>query len=142
MTFSLKNISDLPDVAKKLLNFANEEKVFLFFGDMGTGKTTLIKAICERLGVIDTVTSPSYSIVNEYDSPHGKIFHFDFYRIKNESEAFDFGFEEYLYSDNYCLIEWPEKIINLWPKRYVHISLSLLDEDSRKITAGIRVNNF
>lgn len=141
VTFSLKNINQLQEVAIQLLKFAKDEKIFLFFGDMGVGKTTFIKALCQALEVKDVVTSPTFSIVNEYDSPKGAIFHFDFYRIKNESEVFDIGFEEYLYSDNYCFIEWPEKIINLWPERYVHISLSLSEENGRKITAEIRAKN-
>ena len=137
MEYEVYNPEELNMVAADLLKFALTEKVFLFFGDMGAGKTTFIKAICKQLGVTDSVSSPTYSIVNEYDSPNGKIFHFDFYRLKNETEAFDLGFEEYLYSGNYCLIEWPEKIENLWPDKYVRVTLRTMDDEKRFITAEI-----
>lgn len=134
MIISIENISQLPLVSKQILDFAGNEKTFLFFGDMGVGKTTLIKAICSHLGVIDKITSPTYSLVNEYRLPTGILYHFDFYRIKDETEAYDMGFEEYLYSGNCCLIEWPEKIQNLWPEQFVHISLILGTGNERLIT--------
>ncbi len=131
MERSVHDVKELPDVAKQLLEYATGEKVLLFKGNMGAGKTTLITAICEALGTRDGVSSPTYSLVNEYALPDGKIFHFDFYRIKNEIEAYDMGFEEYLYSGDYCFIEWPDKISGLWPESYIEV---LIDQD----TNGIR----
>ena len=98
MEILINNIEELPGAAKQLLKFSSGEKTFLFEGDMGAGKTTLIKALCAELAVKDMTSSPTYSIVNEYIYPKGKVFHFDFYRIKSEIEAYDLGFEEYLYS--------------------------------------------
>lgn len=100
---------------------------------MGAGKTTLIKELCAALGVEEAVTSPTFSIVNEYDIPLGKIFHFDFYRLKTESEALDMGYEEYFYSGNYCFIEWPEKIPNLLPESFVSIGIKVVADNSREI---------
>lgn len=130
-------IDELPRVAEQLLSFANEERVFVFYGEMGAGKTTFIKALCKHLGVTDTVSSPTFSIVNEYLSPAGSIYHFDFYRLKNQSEAFDLGYEDYLYSGQYCLIEWPEKIPDLIPPRVVKVELEVTDDDKRTLTAEI-----
>lgn len=130
-------IDELPRVAENLLSFASEERVFVFYGEMGAGKTTFIKALCKQLGVTDTVSSPTFSIVNEYESPHGSIYHFDFYRLKDQSEAFDLGYEDYLYSGKYCLIEWPEKIRDLIPPKVVRVGLELTDDDKRSLTAEI-----
>lgn len=107
----------LPAIAEALLVEAGDRKVLAFYGEMGAGKTTLIKALCSAMSVEELVTSPTFTIVNEYSSPQGKpVYHFDFYRIKSESEAFDLGYENYLYSGNYCFIEWPEKISSLLPE--------------------------
>ena len=103
---------------------------------MGAGKTTLIKALCAELAVKDMTSSPTYSIVNEYIYPNGKVFHFDFYRIKSEIEAYDLGFEEYLYSKQYCFIEWPEKIKVLWPESYIQVIINQTKDEVRTITAG------
>jgi len=112
-TFSLDEI-DL--VAKELIDACGKNKKLYFYGPMGAGKTTLIKALCKQLEVQDTISSPTFSIVNEYLSQNGNpIYHFDFYRIKNIQEAFDLGYEEYLYDTNYCFVEWPEKIESLIP---------------------------
>ncbi len=140
MDYEVNSLNELHAVAADLLRLASPEKVFLFFGDMGAGKTTFIKSICQQLGIVDSISSPTYSIVNEYICPNGKIFHFDFYRIKNETEALDLGFEEYLYSDSYCFIEWPEKIENLWPEKYVKIKLRAIGDTKRLITAQIIKN--
>lgn len=132
MKIKLNSELELPEAASALLNFAENEKIFLFEGEMGAGKTTFIKAICRELGVLDTASSPTYSIVNEYEYSGGKVFHFDFFRIKNENEAFDIGFEEYLDSGEYCFIEWPEMINSLWPQHYIRIRINQ-DEDGRRI---------
>ena len=132
MKIKLNSELVLSEAASALLNFAANEKIFLFEGEMGAGKTTFIKEICRKLGVLDTASSPTYSIVNEYEYPGGKVYHFDFFRIKNENEAFDIGFEEYLDSGEYCFIEWPEMIQNLWPLHYIRIRINQ-DEDGHRI---------
>lgn len=101
---------------------------------MGAGKTTLIKTLCECLGTKEPVTSPTFSIVNEYDGTQGKIYHFDFYRLKNQTEALDMGYEEYFYSGHYCFIEWPEKIAGLFPPHYIRINIEVLNSNERLLT--------
>jgi tRNA threonylcarbamoyladenosine biosynthesis protein TsaE len=108
LELDISDVSKLPEACKKLIEFAGRSKVIAFNGEMGAGKTTFIKELCKTLGSQDDFGSPTYSIVNEYKLPKGKIFHFDLYRLKNEEELFDLGFEEYLQSGNYCFIEWPE----------------------------------
>jgi len=126
MILSVKNISELPEAAKQILSFAQDKKIFCFYGELGAGKTTLIKVICKELKAKDSGSSPTYGLVNEYETSEGNtLYHFDFYRIKNETEAFDFGFEEYLHSGNYCFIEWPEKIERLLPKDYVKVEIEV-----------------
>jgi tRNA threonylcarbamoyladenosine biosynthesis protein TsaE len=134
MTLNIKTPEGLLSAAEKLLGYANDSRIFLFYGDMGAGKTTFIKAVCHTLGVGDIVSSPTFSIVNEYDSPAGPVFHFDFYRIKNETEALDLGYEEYFYSGNYCFIEWPEKISNLLPEHVINVNLKITGENERLLT--------
>lgn len=134
MEIGAVSIKQLPNAAKQLIDFAADHKILLFFGEMGAGKTTFIKAFCAALGVEDTVSSPTFSIVNEYHYPGGIIYHFDFYRLKNQLEALDIGLEEYLYSGNYCLIEWPEKIPDLLPENYLQVSLEVQPDQQRKIT--------
>jgi len=114
---------ELPQAATTILKFAGDEKIFLFEGEMGAGKTTLIKSICHSLGMKEMVSSPTYSIVNEYIYPGGKIYHFDFFRIKSQSEALDIGLEEYLSSGDFCFIEWPENISDLWPNHFIEIMI-------------------
>ena len=133
MEISLRDINELPDAARRLLDFSRGERVFLFEGEMGAGKTTFIKSICDELGVDDAASSPTYSIVNEYNSPVGKVFHFDFFRIKSEIEAYDLGFEEYAYSGNYCFIEWPERIKGLWPESYIKVIMEQTNDNLRTI---------
>src|ERR1700748_2366003 len=120
--------------AKELIEFAGSHKIFLFYGDMGAGKTTFIKSLCESLGVKEVVTSPTFSIVNEYRGDTGKIFHFDFYRLKNQSEALDMGYEEYFYSGNHCFIEWPEKIPDLLPPHYIQVNIKVENNNERLLT--------
>lgn len=125
-TLTLTDLSELPAVARKLLQSFDGEKVVAFKGPMGAGKTTLIKALCEALGVKDTISSPTFSIVNEYHTINGeKIYHFDFYRIKSVEEAYDMGYEEYFYSKAYCFIEWPEKIEELMPLTYEKVTIEV-----------------
>ena len=108
----ISSIAKHKDAAKLLIEFASNEKVFLFDAPMGAGKTTFIKSLCEFLGTTDTISSPTYSIVNEYyTNLKGKVFHFDLYRLKSEQELFELGFEDYIRSDNYVFIEWPEKAL-------------------------------
>ena len=118
----------MPQIATQLLELAEEKKVFLFEAPMGAGKTTIIKALCKELGVTEPITSPTFSIVNEYIGQNGPIYHFDFYRLKNEQEAYDLGYEEYFYSGNYCFVEWPQKISSLLPENAFHIQIELENE--------------
>ena len=127
------SLSELTDVAQEVIK-NSKNKVLLFYGDMGVGKTTLIKEIVKQLGVNDNVSSPTYSLVNEYHSTNGsKIFHFDFYRINKEEEALDMGIEEYFYSKNWCLIEWPNKVENLLPLSAVKITIKVNKNDLRTL---------
>jgi tRNA threonylcarbamoyladenosine biosynthesis protein TsaE len=125
--------SDLEDVAHQLLAKAGEHRIWVFKGEMGAGKTTLIKSIAKLLGVIEIVQSPTFSIVNEYDFPKGKMYHFDFYRIKNEAEAFDIGAEEYFDSGNYCFIEWPEKIPSVLLDNFFEVCITAVTDDVRML---------
>jgi len=126
--------ASLDEVAHAIIAFAGDEKVWLFYGEMGAGKTTLIKSLCKAYGVTDTVSSPTFALVNEYHSKAGKVFyHFDFYRIQDESEAMDIGCEEYFYSEQHCFIEWPEKIISLIPDRYMKIDMHVTEDQTRNI---------
>ncbi len=138
MQIKVTTITQLSEAAKELLAFFGGEKTFLLFGDMGAGKTSLVKAICQELGVVEAVSSPTYAIVNEYETnTNYPVYHFDFYRLKTEIEALDLGLEEYLNSGSYCFIEWPEKISSFWPKRYVKLVLTILNETERAIVADI-----
>ena len=136
MEFKVSKLDELPAVASHLLSSFPDQRLFFFFGEMGAGKTTFIKALAAALGVIDEVSSPTYSIVNEYRSGNESVYHFDFYRLKTETEALDMGYEEYFYDGNYCLVEWPEKIVNLWPPGFVRINITLGEGDERIISAA------
>lgn len=127
----INSTAALNSVALQLLDFANGHTFFVFEGDMAAGKTTFIKALCETLGVQDVVSSPTFSIVNEYHSTAGIIYHFDFYRLKNLQEAFDIGYEEYFYSGHYCLVEWPQKVEELLPETYIKIEIIATGENER-----------
>jgi len=133
VAITVYSISELPLAAKSILSLSQQNKIFLFYGDMGAGKTTLIKSLCASLGSTDVVTSPTFSIVNEYIGAKVKIYHFDFYRLKNQAEALDLGYEEYFYSGAYCFIEWPEKIPDLLPAHYVRVDVKVLNDGSRQI---------
>lgn len=127
----------LPEVAKRLLSEFATERFFAFFGKMGVGKTTLIKEICSQLGVEDNVCSPTFAIINVYNTREGDpVYHFDFYRLKNQDEAYDIGYEEYFYSGEYCFTEWTEKIEDLLPEHYVRVEIEENNE-LRTLTATI-----
>ena len=134
MNLPVKSLDELQNAAEQLVAFGGSEKIFLFYGDMGAGKTTLIKSLCERLGVKEPATSPTFSIVNEYQGASSIIYHFDFYRLKNQSEALDLGYEEYFYSGNYCFIEWPEKISDLLPDHYIRVDVQVVSDNERLLT--------
>jgi len=125
-------LQDLPEIAEKVLLEASN-KILLFYGVMGVGKTTLIKEIAKRLGVKDIISSPTFSIVNEYEIENDKIYHFDFYRIENEEELLDIGIEEYFFNDHWSLVEWPEKTKNLLPSESTIIKLIKNKNGSRTI---------
>src|ERR1700743_999504 len=133
MVLTATSITQLPALASEIISYANKSRIFLFYGDMGAGKTTLIKSLCKALGSDVNITSPTFSIVNEYSGPH-KIYHFDFYRLKNQTEALDIGCEEYFYSGNYCFIEWPSQIHDLLPLHYLRVNIAVLKDHTREIT--------
>ena len=134
MEFKVSHESELKEVAKELISFCGDERVVLFNGEMGAGKTTFIKEICNYLEVEDVTSSPTFGIVNEYFSPKvDAIYHFDMYRLEEEEEAYDIGVDEMLYSGNFCFIEWAEKIENLLPLNYVRVNI-LLEDQTRIIT--------
>lgn len=135
-TIKVDGLGDLRDAAKEILESLEGRTIVAFRGEMGAGKTTLIREICDQLGVTDTVTSPTFAIVNEYkDRDMHSVYHFDFYRIDRIEEAFDFGYEEYFYSGDLCLIEWPEKIEPLMPTEGVMtVRIEVTGEEDRVIT--------
>ncbi len=137
MVIQVKDLAALPEAAAQLLASAQGRRVFLFHGDMGAGKTTFIKALCEQLGVTDSTSSPTFAIVNEYTSAGGPIYHFDFYRIKSEQEAYDMGYEEYFYAGHYCFVEWPEKIPNLLPDDAVVVHIAVSPDGSRQLSTSL-----
>lgn len=129
----IPSIDGIAEAARRFVPQMGIRRVFAFHGGMGAGKTTFIKAICHELGVHDPVTSPTFAIVNEYSSDTGAIFHFDFYRIKNSAEVLDIGFEDYAYSGNICLIEWPELIEDMLPEDTVNVHIAVLENGTRVI---------
>ncbi|QPH38007.1 tRNA (adenosine(37)-N6)-threonylcarbamoyltransferase complex ATPase subunit type 1 TsaE [Pedobacter endophyticus] len=134
MEITVNGLTDLPQTAEQLLAFSEGEKIFVFNGEMGAGKTTFIKAFCRVLGIEDVVSSPTYSIVNEYQGSGGLVYHFDFYRIKQIQEAFDLGYEEYFYGGAVCLIEWPERVAELLPEHFIRVDIKVIDESTRRFT--------
>ena len=127
----------LAKIAANLINHFPEHRVFALYGKMGAGKTTFIQSICRHLESTDNVISPTFALINEYTSPKGSIYHFDFYRIKEMEEAFDLGYEDYFYSGNYCFIEWPEKIEPLLPENIVKVKIEVDDDETRLIRAEL-----
>lgn len=132
----LYNLDEINTVAAKVLDFAADKRILLFNGEMGAGKTTLIKKICGELGMETSLSSPTYSIVNEYKNSavSSLVFHMDLYRLKDMGEALSIGIDGYLFSGNYCFIEWPELILPLLQNDAVTVSLEMIDESIRKIT--------
>lgn len=132
MKIFIKDKRHLSVAAKQLLKQSGDKKIFAFYGSMGAGKTTIIKAICESLGAVDLVSSPTFTLVNEYKTSGGEsIFHIDFYRIKKQEEVFDFGIEEYLTGDSYCFMEWPELIEEILPEETVRVRISVDEQEQR-----------
>lgn len=129
----INSLHDIEKTAVDFLKLNNTRKHFAFYGEMGVGKTTFIKQLCKNLGVNDTVNSPSFAIINEYFSKeNGAIYHFDLYRIESEEEAYDFGYEDYFYSNNYCFVEWPERIEKLIPEHFLIVRMNE-DEKGKRI---------
>ena len=158
MEIKIEKIEDLASAARKFVDEMGENRVFAFYGKMGAGKTTFIKAICEAMGVEDVVTSPTFAIVNEYITPQpplggetdskefpqefplkgvrGSVYHFDFYRIKSLKEAYDIGCEEYFYSGCPCFIEWPELVEELLPEDTVDVRIEVSEDGTRTVSVG------
>ena len=127
------DLTEVPTIAAQIIATV-AEKTLLFYGEMGVGKTTLIKEICSQLGVTDNISSPTFSLVNEYQTTRNEqVYHFDFYRITDETEALDIGIDDYFYNNNWCLIEWPQNIKNLLPLNAVEIHLSMAANGKRNI---------
>ena len=135
MEIRIKDINQIRSAARQFIDCMPAGKVFAFYGKMGAGKTTFIKAICEEMGVDDVITSPTFAIVNEYETAEAEtIYHFDFYRIKKLDEVYDMGYEEYFYSGNLCFIEWPELIEDLLPDDATKVTIEEAEDGSRVIT--------
>ncbi|MFT3737529.1 MAG: tRNA (adenosine(37)-N6)-threonylcarbamoyltransferase complex ATPase subunit type 1 TsaE [Breznakibacter sp.] len=143
--FTITGLDGIESIAKDFLVSYPDQHILAFWGPMGVGKTTFIKALCKTMGVEDTVNSPSFAIINEYTtSDNATIYHFDFYRIKRQEEAFDLGYEDYFYSGAYCFMEWPEKIEDLLPEKRLDLFFELLEDGSRAVRVEKRgnLNNY
>ena len=135
MEITIKNLDTIHEAAKEFIKGMGEGKVFAFYGKMGAGKTTFIKALCEVLGLEDVITSPTFAIINEYtDGNDEPIYHFDFYRIKKLEEVYDMGYEDYFYSGNLCLLEWPELIEEILPENVVKVTIEEQADGTRKLS--------
>jgi tRNA threonylcarbamoyladenosine biosynthesis protein TsaE len=133
-TIEYHGLEEISRAAREIIDYAADIRVWLFEGEMGAGKTTLIKEICRMMKVEDHVSSPTYSLVNEYRTEDGKtVYHFDFYRIKHQNEALDIGADEYFYSGDLCMIEWPSMIPDLLPQEYLQIDINIDSTQTRKI---------
>jgi tRNA threonylcarbamoyladenosine biosynthesis protein TsaE len=134
MEIEIKDLEHIREAARQFISHIGDSRVFAFYGSMGAGKTTFIKAVCEELGVTDVVTSPTFAIVNEYTAADGgRIFHFDFYRIKKLEEVYDMGYEDYFYSDALCFIEWPELIDEVLPDDAVKVTIKENADGTRTV---------
>ncbi len=134
MQIKIESLDDIHAAAKKFVEQLGKGRVFAFYGKMGAGKTTFIKAVCEVLGVSDVITSPTFAIVNEYTTEEGEpIYHFDFYRIKKIEEVYDMGYEDYFYSGRLCLLEWPELVEDLLPDDAVKVHIEANDDGTRTV---------
>lgn len=141
MEIKITDIEHIGEAARQFIDTIGDSRVFAFYGSMGAGKTTFIKAVCEQLGVEDVVTSPTFAIVNEYSLPcggklEGAVYHFDFYRIKRLDEAYDMGYEDYFYSGSLCFVEWPELIEDLLPADAVRVTIAEQSDGSRLVTTA------
>ena len=135
MEIRIKDIDHIREAAREFVEHIGDHRVFAFYGKMGAGKTTFVKAICEELGVDDVITSPTFAIINEYETPSNTpIYHFDFYRIKKLEEVYDMGYEDYFYSGALCFIEWPELIEDILPDDAVRVSIAEQEDGSRTVT--------
>ena len=134
MEIKISNLDSIKEAASAFIQQIGDRKVFAFYGSMGAGKTTFVKAICEELGVEDVITSPTFAIINEYHAHDDIIYHFDFYRIKKLEEVYDMGYEDYFYSGALCFIEWPELIEELLPEDAVKVSIKENPDGSRTVT--------
>ena len=138
ISIEISNIKDLQKAAKKFLGYFSKPEIFAFYGEMGSGKTSFIQSVCQELNVLDVVTSPTFSLVNEYkSSQHGMLYHFDFYRIQNIREVFDLGYEEYFFQDKYCFIEWPEMIESLLPESSIKVYLEVVSQGKRRLSFSV-----
>ena len=134
MEIKIENIDHIREAAREFIQHIGDHRVFAFYGKMGAGKTTFVKAICEELGVDDVITAPTFAIVNEYTSGEGdSIFHFDFYRIKKIEEVYDMGYEDYFYSGSLCFIEWPELIEDILPDDAIRVNIAEQEDGSRLV---------
>ena len=135
---SIGSLEEYPQAAREFIRFMEKGRIFAFYGKMGSGKTTFIKSICEELGVEDTINSPTFAIVNEYeDRKQNTIFHFDFYRIKSVAEVYNMGYEEYFYSDAFCFMEWPELIEELLPEETIRVDIQENEDGTRTVKVTI-----
>ena len=143
MEIKIQDIDHIREAAREFIEHIGEHRVFAFYGKMGAGKTTFIKAICEELGVDDVITSPTFAIINEYTTAHqpsdislqtSTIYHFDFYRIKKLEEVYDMGYEDYFYSGALCFIEWPELIEEILPDDAIRVSITEQEDGSRVVS--------
>ena len=134
MEIQIKSLDDIQQAARMFIDNMGESKVYAFYGKMGAGKTTFIKAICEQLGVDDVITSPTFAIVNEYEGDDKTIYHFDFYRIKKIEEVYDMGYEDYFYGNGLCFIEWPELIEELLPLDTTRVNIQENEDGGRTVT--------